>query len=314
MNTCDVPLVLAPMAGVGDRAFREVCRLGGADLTYTEMISAKALTFGDKKTEELADTGFDAPIGVQLFGSSPALLASAARHFSESGRFSFVDLNMGCPVHKVVSNGEGSALLRDPKQCEKIVRETVKSSLIPVSVKIRIGWDRDHLTGVEVARRCEEAGAVRIAVHARTREDFYRDGTCRYDQVARIVESVSIPVYANGDILDGESAKRVREETGCAGLMIGRGALGKPWIFSEIRAYLSGKTAPKIDKKNLFCLHLEKAFSYKPHQAAGELRTHAMHYFKGFPGAAALREKISRASSIEEYYAILEKAPESIWY
>ena len=304
-------LALAPMAGVGDRAFREVCAPFGVDLFTSEMISAKALTYGDKKSVLLADHGpSEAPFFLQLFGSEPAVVGEAVGILAEKTAFDGIDLNFGCPVPKIVKNGEGSALLRDPDLCGRIVEAAVAAAPCPVSVKMRLGWDGDHLTAVEVARVCEAAGAARLTVHGRTRADLYRDGTVRIDEIARVAAAVTIPVFANGDVKDGASAVRMLAETGAAGIAVGRGALGRPWVFAEIRAALEGKSAPAVDRKAVMRRHVALAFRYKPLAAAGELRTHMAHYLRGFRGAAALRAAVSAAATPADYEALIARLPD----
>lgn len=299
-------LALAPMAGTGDRAFRETCGLFGVDLFCTEMISAKAVHFGDKKTVLLAETGpEERPIAIQLFGSDPAIVAEAASKLGTKDRCDRIDLNFGCPVPKIVNNGDGSALMKDPALCYEITRAVVEASPLPVTVKIRAGWDGEQLNAPEIAALCEKAGAAGIAVHGRTRVDFYRDGTMRPEVIRAVKEAVSVPVLANGDVKDGESALRLLEATGCDGLMIGRGAVGSPWVFAEVRAALEGKPISKIDRKETIRHHVELAFRYKPVVAGRELRTHMAHYMKGFRGAAALRDRISHAETKEEYLELL---------
>lgn len=303
-----ITLALAPMAGAGDRAFRETCALFGVDLFCTEMISAKAVHFGDKKTVTLAETGAEErPIAIQLFGSDPEILAEAAVKLGTRERCDRIDLNFGCPVPKIVNNGDGSALMKNPELCYEITRAVSEASALPVTVKIRAGWDGDHLNAPQIAALCEKAGAVGIAVHGRTRVDFYRDGTMRPEVIRAVKEAVSIPVLANGDVTDGESALRLLEQTGCDGLMIGRGAVGAPWVFAQVRAALEGKTAPEIDRKAAIRSHIDLAFRYKPEAAGRELRTHMAHYMKGFRGAAALRDKVSHAETKEEYFELVER-------
>ncbi|MBQ3075692.1 MAG: tRNA dihydrouridine synthase DusB [Clostridia bacterium] len=302
-----VILALAPMAGAGDRAFRETCALFGVDLFCTEMISAKAVHFGDKKTALLAETGADErPIAIQLFGPDPDIMAEAAVKLGTKDRCDRIDLNFGCPVPKIVNNGEGSALMKDPALCYEITRAVAAASPLPVTVKIRAGWDGEHLNAPEIAALCEKAGAAGIAVHGRTRVDFYRDGTMRPEVIRAVKEAVSVPVFANGDVTDGESALRLLEKTGCDGLMIGRGAVGSPWVFAEVRAALEGKAAPKIHRMETVRHHIDLAFRYKPVVAGRELRTHMAHYMKGFRGAAALRDKVSHAETKEDYLELMK--------
>ena len=299
-------LALAPMAGAGDRAFRESCARFGVDLFCTEMISAKAVHFGDRKTASLAETGAEErPIAIQLFGSDPQIMAEAAQKLGTKDRCDGIDLNFGCPVPKIVNNGEGSALMKNPKLCYEITRAVVEASVLPVTVKIRAGWDGEHLNAPEIAALCEKAGASGIAVHGRTRMDFYRDGTVRPEVIRAVKEAVSVPVIANGDVRDGESALRLLEATGCDGLMIGRGAVGSPWVFAEVRAALEGKEFPEIDRRAAIRYHIELAFRYKPQAAGRELRTHMAQYMKGFRGAAALRDRVSHAETKEEYLELL---------
>ncbi len=307
MKTNEIPLYLAPMAGVGDRAFRELCAQFGADFFCTEMISAKAVHFKDKKTAALAETGeVDRPIAIQLFGSDPEIMGEAARTLGDGKKCEWIDLNFGCPVPKIAGNGDGSALMKDPRRCGEVVRAVVEATALPVSVKIRAGWDQNSINAPEIARICEEAGARRIAVHGRTRSDFYRDGTLRPAVIRAVKEAVSVPVIANGDIRDGESALRLLDETRCDGLMIGRGAVGSPWVFLQVRAALTGKTPDPVDQKEAIGRHLELAFRYKPQTAGREMRTHMVHYLKGFRGAASLRERVAHAQRLEDYLELVE--------
>ncbi len=301
-------LSLAPMAGVGDRAFRELCRECGADAVTTEMISAKAFSFGDKKTLALAEAGAaEAPVSLQLFGHEPDLLAKAASFFSRRGIYAAIDLNFGCPVPKVVRGGDGSALLREPDLLYEIAARTVEASAVPVTAKIRIGWDKDGVNVAETARLLEKAGVASLAVHGRTRADLYRPGAVRREAIREAVEAVKIPVIANGDVTDAASARAMLAETGAAGLMIGRAALGAPWVFSLIRAALTGKEIPAPDRSGVMRRHVEKAFFYKPRAAGAELRLHFAHYLKGFPGAAGLRDEASRAVTPEDYFSLIER-------
>ena len=307
MKTSAFTLTLAPMAGVGDRAFREICRELGADAVTTEMISAKAFSFHDRKTLALAEVSpGEAPVSLQLFGHEPEIVAEAAAYFSRLGVYRAIDLNFGCPVHKITAAGDGSALLKDPALLYEIAARCADRSAVPVTAKIRVGWDREHINAGEIARLLEKAGVSSIAVHGRTKADLYRPGTVDENAIKEAVEAVSIPVFANGDIKDGESAEKMLKNTGAAGLMIGRAALGAPWIFSEIRAALEKKEAPVIDRADWMRRHVKMAFLYKPHAAGAELRTHFAHYLKGFHGAARLREAVSCASSLEDYFTLID--------
>ena len=232
-------------------------------------------------------------------------MAEAAQKVLELCRPVSIDINMGCPVGKVVKSGDGSALMRDPEKCYEITKEVCKATKLPVSVKIRAGWDGKHLNAPFVAALCEKAGASRIAVHGRTREDLYREGTMRPEVIREVKKAVSIPVIANGDVRDGESALRLLEETGCDGLMIGRAALGAPWVFAEIRQALTGDEAPPFSKIDVIRRHVALAFSYKGARAGTELRMHLVQYLKGFPGAAALRRRASCATAPEDYALLL---------
>lgn len=310
MDNSKIALILAPMAGAGDRAFRETCALFGVDGFYTEMISAKAVHFGDKKTALLAETGeTERPMRLQLFGSDPDIMAEAAVKLGKKAVCDGIDLNFGCPVPKIVGNGDGSALMRTPQKIYDITKEVASASSLPVTVKIRAGWDKGSINAPEVASLCQKAGASAVAVHGRTREDLYRDGTVRLDVIAAVKRAVDIPVIGNGDVKDGASAVRMLEETGCDGLMIGRAAIGAPWVFAEIRAALEGKPMIEVNKKEAILHHLTLAFRYKPQVAAKEMRMHVSHYLKGFRGAATLRNRASAAESYEDYLTLLNELP-----
>ena len=252
-------LILAPMAGVTDQPFRRLCREQGCGLLYTEMVSAKGILYNNRNTKELLQVREEErPIAVQIFGSDPEILGEMAARIEE-GPYDIMDLNMGCPVPKVVNNGEGSALMRDPKLVERILSSLTKKVKKPVTVKFRKGFDENHVNAVEIARIAEACGISAVAVHGRTRQQFY-SGKADWDIIRQVKEAVKIPVIGNGDIFSPEDAKRILEETGCDGLMIARGARGNPWIFKEIQHYLeTGELLPQPDKNELCQMILRHA-------------------------------------------------------
>lgn len=317
-------LFLAPLAGVSDRAFREVCRAEGAEYTVSEMVSAKALCYEQKsrkllRTAPLASVFTnEMPMAVQLFGSEPEFLAEAAKMIEErsyNGCISdtppaAIDINMGCPVHKVVSNGEGSALMKDPVRAAEIVRAVTRAVKLPVTVKIRTGWDHESKNAVEMALRLEDAGASLIAVHGRTREDMYAPGV-DYESIARVKESVSVSVVGNGDIYTARDALHMLSETGCDGIMVARGALGNPFLFAEIRAALEGteyKSPSWNERFSTALSQVERMIEEKGERvAAAEARKHLSWYIKGMTGAAGARAEINRAETLEDMKNILKK-------
>ena len=301
-------LMLAPMAGFTDRAMRLVCREWGVEYSVTEMVSAKAVTFGDKKTLALARIGEDeGRVALQLFGSEPDVMARAVEimHGGVEGyaRPVAIDVNMGCPVHKIYSNGEGSALMKSPELIEKIVRAACGATDLPVSVKLRLGVDREHLNAVECAQAAERGGASFIALHGRTKSEMY-SGTADLESIENVKSALHIPLIANGDIVDGESAVRALSVTGADGIMVGRGAVGNPFIFKEIAARLDGEdfTPPTLEVRAMTALRqLEYAIADKGEAVAiPEARKQTALYLKGFRGAAAIRAAINRATSFDE--------------
>lgn len=297
-------VILAPMAGVTDLPFRLLCKEQGAGLVCMEMISAKAVLYHNRNTEELMRIlPEERPVSLQLFGSDPEIMGEIAAQIQERP-FDILDINMGCPVPKVVNNGEGSALMKNPKLAEAIIRAVVGASEKPVTVKIRKGFDAEHVNAVEVAKRAEDAGAAAVAVHGRTREQFYA-GEADWEIIARVKEGVSIPVIGNGDVKDAGSAVRLLAETGCDGVMVGRAARGNPWIFREITAYLESgeKQTPPTAREKRDCIlrHAGLMREVKgEYTAVREMRKHVSWYTFGYPNSAKLRGKINTAESMEE--------------
>ena len=296
---------LAPMAGFSDRTFRLLCRERGADLVTSEMISAKGLLFMSKKTRALylPEEG-DAPYAVQLFGNEPETLAKAVAVVERDlgGQLLAIDLNMGCPAPKIAGNGDGSALMRDPVLAGQIVRATVDAAHVPVSVKFRKGWDAAHENAVEFARVCEANGASFLTIHGRTREQMY-SGVADRACMAAVKQAVKIPVIANGDVHSAQTALDTLKETGCDGVMIGRGALGNPFVFEEIICALEGKpyTPPTWDERRETAMrHARMALNEKGEHAIIELRKHLAFYLRGMHDAAKLRTRINSCKTLEE--------------
>ena len=305
---------LAPMAGVTDRAFRYMCKKYGAGGMVTEMVSAKAICYGDKKTAKLAYIADEErPCGLQLFGSEPDIMAKAAVSVFEMFRPEFIDVNMGCPAPKIVNNGEGSSLMKNPRLCEKIVSAMKKSldGRCPLTVKIRRGFDAEHINAVEVAKMCEDAGADAIFVHARTREQMYMPPV-EYSTIAEVKNAVKIPVIGNGDIMCGQDAVSLMKATGCDGVMIGRASQGNPFVFDEINHYLEGReyTAPsREEKKNCVREHIALLLEDKgEYVGVREARKHVAWYIKGMTGSAAMRNRVNLAESREEMLSLIDEA------
>ena len=301
--------ILGPMAGVTDLPFRLLCREQGAGLLCMEMVSAKAIMYNNRNTEQLLTIHPDErPVSLQLFGSDPKIMSEMAKRIEERP-FAILDINMGCPVPKVVKNGEGSALMKDPKLVYEIVSSMVKAIEKPVTVKIRKGFDDDHVNAVEIARIIEEAGAAAVAVHGRTREQYY-SGKADWDIIRQVKEAVSIPVIGNGDVTSPERAEELVRRTGCDGVMIARGAQGNPWIFSEMITYEETGVVPprpgKEELKEMMLRHARLQLEYKgEYSGIREMRKHVAWYTKGIPGAARLREKINAVESLEELENLL---------
>lgn len=310
-------LFLAPLAGVSDRAFRSVCRKFGAECTVSEMISAKGLHYNDTKTAILAAFSEDeAPFFVQIFGSDPEIMAESAKKLATNNYKACqntcypmgIDINMGCPVPKIAGNGDGSALMKNPKLAGEIVKAVSAVVDIPVTVKIRSGWDDEHINAVEVAKIVEENGAKAICVHGRTKAQMYRDPV-NIDIIKSVKESVNIPVIANGGINTADDAKRMLEYTGCDGLMIARGAMGNPFLFEEITAYLEGRaySVPNMEERMKVAMeHIRLMIDYKgEYTGVMEARKHLAWYIQGQKGAASAREKVNHASTLDDLEKIV---------
>ena len=304
-------IILAPMAGITDMPFRALCREQGATFSYTEMISAKALYYKNKNTLPLLQVADgERPIAVQLFGSEPELLAQEALKLEE-GPYDIFDVNMGCPVPKVVNNGEGSALMRDPEKIGQIVSAMTKVLHKPVTIKIRKGFSADQINAVEVAKRAEDAGAAAIAIHGRTREEYY-SGHADYDIIRQVKEAVSIPVMGSGDIYKGKDAKRMLDETGCDAVMIARGARGNPWIFREVAHFLeTGEELPRPsveEVKEMILRHARMLIDFcGENMAIRQMRKHAGYYVTGYPDASRIRREVNLCVTFSDLERTLTK-------
>ncbi len=303
------PLALAPMAGITDLPFRLICRRLGCGMTVSEMVSAKGLLYKNVKTTEMLriDDG-ERPTAIQLFGSVPEELAEAARMVEASGA-DMIDFNMGCPVPKIVNNGEGSALMKQPQLAHDILAAMVKAVKIPVTVKFRAGWDDSSRNAVEIAKAVETAGVSAVAVHGRTRQQFY-EGKADWGIIAEVKQAVKVPVFGNGDIFTVEDGLRMLAETGVDGLMIGRGADGNPWIFRELAAVLRGEerpAAPSLQERLAQAAeHLDMLIDYKgEHISVKEMRRHISAYLKGLPHAAEFRGRFHKVDTREQFMELL---------
>ena len=303
--------ILGPMAGVTDLPFRLLCKEQGAGLLCMEMVSAKAILYNNKNTETLLEIHPDEqPVSLQFFGSDPKIMSEMAKRVEERP-FDIMDINMGCPVPKVVKNGEGSALMKNPKLVHEIVSAMVKAINKPVTVKIRKGFDDTCINAVEIAKIIEDAGAAAVAVHGRTREQYY-SGTADWEIIRQVKEAVSIPVIGNGDVTSPQKAEELVKQTGCDGIMIARGAQGNPWIFSEMIAYEQTGQLPdrpaRREVREMMLRHARLQLQYKgEYLGIREMRKHVAWYKKGLQGSAKLREEINRVESYAELEELLER-------
>ena len=306
----DIPLYLAPMAGVSESPFRRICRRFGADVVVTEFLSAEGIRRENAATLDKLRFGPDErPIGVQIFGGDPVAMGEAAALVTDVFQPEFIDINFGCPVKKVVKRNGGSGCLKDMGLVEGVIRAVSAHTHLPVTVKIRSGWNEEMRDPVAIALRCQDAGAKALALHPRTRSQMYT-GAARWDEIAAVAAALEIPVLGNGDIKTAEDAARMQRETGCAGVMIARGSFGQPWIFRETRALLEGKpkpAAPPVEERFAVALeHARMADEYEadPRGAAIEFRKHLGWYVKGLPGSADLRRKLHAVDSLQEVEGI----------
>lgn len=301
-------LILAPMAGVTDFAYRTTAAEFGADVTVTEMVSSRALCYGDQKTKTLLKKNEGSLCGLQIFGNDPDFMARGSKLALEISGCDFVDINMGCPMPKVASSGDGAGLMRTPELAEEIVRAVVQAVSVPVTVKMRKGWDKGSVNCVELAKRCERAGASAVAVHGRTKVQLY-SGRADWDAIRAVKQSVSIPVVANGDVASGEDAVRILKYTGADHVMIGRAAFGDPFLFGQARAALDGKPIPELpplsQRFDVAVRQIERSAKNKgEHIACLEARKHLCWYLHGVPHAGFYKKQISQVSSLEEIYQI----------
>jgi len=305
--TIDPPLILAPLAGITNLPFRLVCRKGGAGLAWAEMISSRALHFKDRRTRDMAVFHeSEHPVAAQIFGRDPDEMAEAAR-FLEAQGADILDINMGCPVKKILKSGSGVQLMREPELARSIVATVVRAVQIPVTVKFRLGWSEEEMNYIRLGRAFEEEGAAGLVLHPRTRVQGFK-GAAHWEAIEELVDAVNVPVIGSGDVATGEEASRMLSSTGCAGVMVGRGALGKPWIFGSINAYIKGIASGDKHgfRPELVQMHLDLLLDYLPgRRSVGHLRKHLAWYSRGFPGGAAFRREVN---GLLEPHEIVRKA------
>ncbi|AEF18010.1 TIM-barrel protein, nifR3 family [Thermoanaerobacterium xylanolyticum LX-11] len=299
---------LAPMAGVTDKPYRCICSEMGCGFTYTEMVSAKGLYYESENTEFLTDIDDDENVALQIFGSDPYIMGEIAKRLNTSNA-KVIDINMGCPTPKIVKNGDGSALMLKPELAESVIKAVVKNSSKPVTIKIRKGWDDAHVNAVEIAKMAENCGVKAVAVHGRTREQFY-SGNADWDIIKKVKDNLKIPVIGNGDVFSPEDAKRMIDETGCDAVMVGRGAEGNPWIFKRILHYLNtGELLPEpivSEKIDMILRHLDVMIEYKgEHIGILEMRKHIAWYLKGIRGASKIKQMVFTMSNYKEIKDLL---------
>ena len=305
------PLILAPMAGVTDWAFRTVCAQLGADITVTEMVSSRALVYRDQKSARLLRKNEGSICGAQIFGNDPATMAEGARLALEISGCDFLDINMGCPMPKIANSGDGCGLMRTPELAEEIVRQVVKAVEVPVTVKCRLGWDKGSINVLDFTRRMEDSGAAMVTVHGRTRSQLY-SGVADWDTIRKVKQQLSIPVIANGDITGAEAALRCAKWTGADGLMIGRSTFGDPWIFAEVRAALAGEPIPERpplkDRVAVAVRQFELAQQdHGEHIACLEARKHFAWYLRGVSHSGFYKQQISGMTTMEDIYRIAKE-------
>jgi nifR3 family TIM-barrel protein len=301
---------LAPMAGITDMAYRAICKQFGCGLTYTEMVSAKGMYYKSENTRELMELApVEQPAAIQIFGSDADIMASIAGEVQKAGA-DIIDINMGCPTPKIVKNGDGSALMQKPELVAEIVKKVSRAVTVPVTVKIRKGWDDNNVNAVEIAQAAQQNGAKAVTVHGRTREQFY-SGQADWDIIKRVKQSISIPVIGNGDIVSPESAKKMLEQTGCDGIMIGRGAEGNPWIFKRVIEYLrTGEILPEPsyeEKVEMAMYHLKQTIELKGEIiGVKEMRKHLAWYLKGMPGSSTVKSEVFKLCKAEDVKKMLQ--------